>query len=117
MTLFALRRMSKLFYTHLDAQFLEQPDPGTVFVLVQDQVTLTCSIQERYGIDWEVSLVRGTGPQRAAGPELEQWNFSLEGLLTNKSTLSLWETVNKENNGANITCLALDMSFYWSECF
>ena len=106
--------MSKNYlHTHiLDAQFLEQPDPGTMFVPVQDQVTLTCSVDERYVVDWHVSWRNGDEADASSGIDhvfLMQRRFTLEGVVTNRSTLSLWETDDQINNGTNITCLAQEL--------
>ena len=81
-----------------------------MFAPVQDQVTLTCSVQEGYAIDWHVAFANGDEVFVSNGitlPFLLQQNFTLEGVSSNQSTLSLHETGNKTNNATNITCLAL----------
>ena len=94
---------------HSGAQFLEQPGPGTVFAPVQDQVTLTCSVDEGFATNWRVAFSNGDGGDASNGIVLGgllERNFTLEGVGSTRSTLSLRETQTQTNNGTNITCLA-----------
>lgn len=98
-----------LFLLFLDAQFIDQPYPGTLMITAQEQVTLTCSVEEGFIIDWLVVFPNGDeayASNRLAHAVLMQRGFSIQGVATNRSTLSLWETEAQINNETNITCIA-----------
>lgn len=81
-----------------------------MFVPVQDNVTLHCSVEETYTTDWKIYFA--TGEEAEASNHISQSilirrGFALEGESTPRSTLLLWETGdNQTNNATNITCLA-----------
>lgn len=82
----------ELSFLFTDAQFIEQPPSGKLFVPANKQVTLNCSVEEQYNVDWRIVI-----PPRSCGHEAS-WNsgfftdlfgFSFEGLSTSRSTVSL----------------------------
>ena len=80
-----------------------------MFSPVQDLVTLICSTEERYVIDWRIAFANGEESFASRRPSLMfllQRGFVLEGVATNRSILSLRETEAQTNNATNITCVA-----------
>ena len=80
-----------------------------MFAPLHDEVTLICSVEDRFAIDWHVVLSNGdeaVASNRRARMLLMQRGFTLEGVTTTRSTLSIRETETQTNNGTNITCLA-----------
>lgn len=92
----------------LFAEFLEQPGPGPILVPVNEQLQLNCSVTSPNEVHWTVETADTSTVSTFffGGPNLlRSRGFIIEGLSTNRSTLSF--TKFTASNNTFVTCVAV----------